>query len=223
MGHMWHIVWIQNVQKIALFFWRILAKSAQNLGNKHFFLKFGSKNGTYTRDVTQIGVHKNCTFFRICYKYTVKGPFYGTYTDLIWKWNVQKIELFFNITIHFQLKTREIWDIYGRSDVHKNCNFFELFFRKSENFLGNKHFLGKNMADNGTYAPWVHVSSSSVEIRMCKKLQFFSKNWHFFEKKALFPRKWAFFGQIMAHYWHICRLCEVHKNCNFFQFFQQLQ
>jgi len=57
-----NLVLHKNCKKLNFFstFW---GKSAQNLGNKHFFGNFGRKNRTYTGAVLKIDVHKNCTFF----------------------------------------------------------------------------------------------------------------------------------------------------------------
>ena len=111
------------------------------------------------------------------------------------------------MSTHMSSHLSPMWN-HGPDVMCKKLQFFWTFFEKSAENLGNSRFFINFPGKYGTLAG-----------DMCaQKLTFFCKKLQFFQKKGLFPRKWAFLGYFPAHIWHICSQMDVHKNCNFFQF-----
>jgi len=142
-------------------------------------------------------MHKNWHFFDSFNTNCIeKGWKMGDIQMTTQKINVQKIAIFFEFTIQLHCKVGWKWDICGRCARRWLCTKIAIFFKFRAIFnrvcivaAWIHGTIGAHVSPD--VQPLAHIGSHTS----CTKI---AKNWHFFGKKAEFPRKWAILGKIMG-------------------------
>jgi len=194
-------MWTQNVHKNCTFFRIYNTITTENawkmghIGGSTFILRSAQKLQKIAKNWHFFGKKAEIRLFSAFW--AISWQIYGTYAgDGLTHESTRgctKIDIFLESPIHFYWKRAISWDICGshfKMAVHKNCNFFQLFWRKS-----------LKIEEISTF--WVKFRQIMGHMRDpqdAQKLQFFSE---FGAQIAQNRRNWALFGWKQAIWWDI--------------------